>query len=213
MLDATCVPGPSVRRLQKLHRVRVSVTRPRASSISPRGRRVESAGKSRPWRSSGGAAAWHPACVARGSEAGMMGDCSRSALSSGPTAEPASILIVEGYGHRREGLEASPCAEGLKVETAAEYLEAIRKIKDGRFALAIIDVDLAASRNSELTGWDLARIFRALHPGSTLVLVTAEWRPDLRIEAARLPGCQLLEKPINPAELRAMLRAHQAELK
>ena len=127
--------------------------------------------------------------------------------------EDARVLIVEGYGHSREGLTASLRASGLTVETAAEYLEAIRKIKDGRFAVAIIDVDLPASRNSELTGWDLARIFRALHPGAALVLVTAEWRPDLRAEADRLPDCSLIEKPINPGELRAMLLTLQAGVK
>jgi CheY-like chemotaxis protein len=127
--------------------------------------------------------------------------------------EDTRVLIVEGYGHSREGLTASLRASGLSVETAAEYLEAIRKIKDGRFAVAIIDVDLPASRNSELTGWDLARIFRALHPGAALVLVTAEWRPDLHAEADRLPDCMLIEKPINPGELRAMLRTLQAEVK
>lgn len=124
--------------------------------------------------------------------------------------DDSRILIVEGYGHSREGLTASLRAAGLSVETAAEYLEAIRKIKDGHFSVAIIDVDLETSRNGELTGWDLARIFRALHPGATVLLVTAEWRPDLLAEAERLPDCSLIEKPISPAELRAMLRSLQA---
>ena len=127
--------------------------------------------------------------------------------------DEARILIVEGYGHSREGLTASLRAGGLIVETAAECLEAIRKIKDGHFTLAIIDVDLGASRNGELTGWDLARIFRALHPGAAVLLVTAEWRRELQVEADRLPDCTLIEKPINPAELRVMLRTLQAEAK
>ena len=76
--------------------------------------------------------------------------------------------------------------------------------------MAIIDVDLVASRNGELTGWDLARIFRALHPGAAVLLVTAEWRRELQAEADRLPECTLIEKPINPAELRVMLRTLQA---
>ena len=125
--------------------------------------------------------------------------------------DEARILIVEGYGHSREGLTAALGAGGLIVETAAEYLEAIRKIKDGRFTVAIIDVDLGASRNGELTGWDLARIFRALHPGAAVLLVTAEWRPELQAEADRLPDCTLIEKPINPAELRVMLRTLRRE--
>jgi DNA-binding response OmpR family regulator len=123
--------------------------------------------------------------------------------------DEGKVLIVEGYGHSREGLTASLRSSGLAVETAAEYLEAIRKIRSGHFAVAIIDVDLAASPTSQLTGWGLARIFRALHPGGTLVLVTAEWSPDLRAEADRLPDCTVIEKPINPAELRAMLRSLQ----
>src|SRR5262245_14073876 len=108
-------------------------------------------------------ARWHPACVLRTAKGRRgMADFSRTAVSTGPTTEPAAILIVEGYGHSREGLTASLRTEGLAVENAAEYLEAIRKIRDGRFAMAIIDVDLAPSPSSELTGFDLARVFRAL---------------------------------------------------
>jgi CheY-like chemotaxis protein len=123
--------------------------------------------------------------------------------------DDGKVLIVEGYGHSREGLTASLRSSGLVVDTAAEYLEAIRKIRSGHFAVAIIDVDLAPSPTSQLTGWDLARIFRALHPGGVLVLVTADWSPDLRAEAERFPDCTVIEKPINPAELRAMLRSLQ----
>jgi CheY-like chemotaxis protein len=123
--------------------------------------------------------------------------------------DEGKVLIVEGYGHSREGLTASLRSSGLVVDTAAEYLEAIRKIRSGHFTVAIIDVDLAPSPTSQLTGWDLARIFRALHPGGALVLVTADWSPDLRTEADRFPDCTVIEKPINPAELRAMLRSLQ----
>ncbi len=135
---------------------------------------------------------------------------SPGAVSAEGTAKPARVLIVEGYGQSREGLTYSLRSQGLGVDTAAEYLEAIRKMKDGRFAVAIIDVDLPAARNSELTGWDLARIFRALHPSAALILVTAEWGAELGAEAERLRDCCLIEKPINPSELRAMVRALQS---
>ncbi len=128
-------------------------------------------------------------------------------VSAEGSAEPVRVLIVEGYGQSREGLTYSLRSQGLGVETAAEYMEAIRKMKDGGYGVAIIDVDLPASRNGELTGWDLARIFRALHPRAALVLVTTEWHAELGSEAERLRDCCLIEKPINPAELRAMVRA------
>jgi len=135
----------------------------------------------------------------------------RGTVSAEGTAEPARVLIVEGYDQSREGLAYSLRGHGLAVESAAEYLEAIRKMKDGRFAVAIIDVDLPAARYSELSGWDLARIFRALHPSAALVLVTAEWRAELGGEAERLRDCCLIEKPFDPAELRAMVRALQSD--
>jgi DNA-binding response OmpR family regulator len=135
----------------------------------------------------------------------------RGAAGMEEAPEPARVLIVEGYGHSREGLAASLRDQGLLVETAAEYAEAIRKIGDGRFAVAIIDVDLPAGQGSGLDGWDLARIFRARHRAAAVILVTAEWRPELGAEAERLRDCCLLEKPINPAGLRAMVRALQSD--
>jgi CheY-like chemotaxis protein len=125
--------------------------------------------------------------------------------------DPGGVLIVEGYGQSREGLTHAMRSLGLSAEMAADYLEAIRKMKDGRFRVAIIDVDLPAARNSELTGWDLARIFRALHPGAAVILVTAEWRAGADGEAERLRDCRLIEKPINPGELRALVRALQSD--
>jgi CheY-like chemotaxis protein len=125
-------------------------------------------------------------------------DRARGTINSGAEMDEARILIVEGYGHSREGLTASLRTGGLIVETAAECLEAIRKIKDGHFTVAIIDVDLGASRNGELTGWDLARIFRALHPGAAVLLVTAEWRRDLQVEGRSSPRMHLIEKPSTP---------------
>jgi len=125
----------------------------------------------------------------------------------------ARVLIVEEYVHSREGLSDSLRAAGVIVETAAECLDAIRKIKDGDFTVAIIDADLSASRDGELTGWDLARIFRALHPAAAVLLVTAEWRRELQAEADRLPECTLIEKPTNAIQLRVMLQRLQPNAK
>lgn len=135
----------------------------------------------------------------------------RGVVSAGRGAGPARILIVEGYVHSREGLTTSLASDGLGVEPAAECGEALRKMRDGHFDLAIIDVDLRSTRDADLNGWDVARMFRALHPGAAVILVTAEWRPELGTAAARLRDCCLIEKPINPAELRSMVRALQSD--
>ena len=126
------------------------------------------------------------------------------------STEPARILIVDAYGHSREGLRASLRGGGCVVETAAGSWETISKMREGRFRAAIIDLELPPAHG--VSGWDLARVFRAFQPAAAIILVTAEWRPEFREEARRLQRAQLLEKPINPAELRAIVRTLHAEL-
>ena len=62
-----------------------------------------------------------------------------------------------------------------------------------------------------MSGWDLARIFRAFQPGAAIILVTAEWRPELRAQADGLHRARVVEKPIHPGELRALVKALQSE--
>jgi len=120
------------------------------------------------------------------------------------------ILVVDDESHSREGLRDSLARDGHAVETAADGWQAIRKIKEGRFDLAVIDLDLAPYQGVALTGWDLARIVRAYHPGLPIIILAAEeWRPERR-QAEDLRVSQVLEKPISLAELKALARAHTA---
>jgi DNA-binding response OmpR family regulator len=125
---------------------------------------------------------------------------------------PARVLVLEGYGHSREGLTTSLRGHRATVETAGDCQDAIHKLNDGHFDAGIIDVDVRSTRDGDLTGWDVARVFRALHPSAALILVTAECRPELTTAAVRLRDCRLVEKPIDPAALRATLRALHARV-
>jgi DNA-binding response OmpR family regulator len=140
-----------------------------------------------------------------------MAENSRAVMSEPTRTDRARILVVEGYSHSREGLSTSLRGDRACVETAGDCQDAIHKLNDGHFDAAIIDVDLRSPRGADLSGWDVARVFRALHPTAALILVTAEWRPELGAAATRLRDCRLIEKPINPAELRATVRALHAQ--
>ncbi len=83
-----------------------------------------------------------------------------------PGAEPIRILIVDAYGHSREGLRVSLLGGGCQVETASGCWEAIKKVKEG---------------------------------------------PEIRAQAERLGVTRVLEKPINPRELRALVQTLGAE--
>ncbi|HEV8440624.1 MAG TPA: response regulator [Methylomirabilota bacterium] len=118
---------------------------------------------------------------------------------------------MDAYGHSREGLSASLRGGGWTVETASGSWEAVKKAKDGRFGLAIIDLDLPPAHGVAVSGWDLSRIFRAFHPAAAVILITAEWRPELKAEAERHSRMRLVEKPISPAELRSLVKALESE--
>lgn len=121
-------------------------------------------------------------------------------------ARPTRVLIVDAYSHSREGLRISLHGETCVVETAASSWEAISKIKDRRFELAIIDLELPPAHGVTMNGWELVQVFRAFQPGAHVVLVTADWRPDLTAHTQGLEGVRLVEKPIDTAELRGIVR-------
>ena len=115
------------------------------------------------------------------------------------------ILVVDDDLHSREGLRDSLRTEGFRVETAADAWEAIRKVKEGRFDMAIVDLDLPPVHGLNMGGWDLARIFRAYHPAIRLIVVSAEDPEIVRAEAEQMRVPLLLEKPISPARLKKMV--------
>jgi CheY-like chemotaxis protein len=133
-------------------------------------------------------------------------------LSEGGESEGSKpILIVDAYGHSREGLSASLRAGGWMVETAAGSWEAIQKAKEGGFGLAIIDVDLPPAQGVSVSGWDVARIFRAFHPDAAVILVSEESRPEMTTGFPPLDRVRVVVKPVSPAALRTLLRALESE--
>src|SRR5687768_17166127 len=106
------------------------------------------------------------------------------------------LLLVDPYGTSREGLGAALRGSGFAVETAAGSSEAIRRIVDSEFDLAIIDLDLPPAHGIAEDGWDLVRILRAADPALPMVLIAAECQPDTQAEALRYGAAHLLEKPI-----------------
>src|SRR3989454_11883478 len=121
-------------------------------------------------------------------------------------AGPTRILIVDPYGHSRDGLSLALLGRLCHVETAATSWEAIKKIKERPFDIAVVDAELPSTHGLAMTGWDVARILRAFNPALAIVVVTAEKGPDAQRQADRLGISRLLEKPISPRELRTILQ-------
>jgi CheY-like chemotaxis protein len=96
------------------------------------------------------------------------------------------------------------------VETAADSWQAIKIIKEHPFDIAIVDLDLPPVHGVSVNGWDLARIFRAYHPAISIIVVSAEDRSAVKAEAERLGVSEFLEKPINPTQLKMIVRTLHA---
>jgi CheY-like chemotaxis protein len=121
------------------------------------------------------------------------------------------LLLVDPYGGSREGLGAALRGGGLSVDTVEGASEAIARVRAGEVDLAIVDLDLPAAHGVAEDGWDLVRILRAANPALPLILIAAECQPDTQAEARRRGAARLLEKPINPRELRSIIRALRPE--
>lgn len=116
------------------------------------------------------------------------------------------VLIVEDDLHSREGLRAALTSGGYCVETAGDGLQALQKIWEGLFEVAIIDVDLPPVYGVVMSGWDLVRVFRGYDPALAIIVVSAEDGPAARGQARQLKVTEFLEKPVSPAQLKALIK-------
>ncbi len=108
--------------------------------------------------------------------------------------------------HSREGLRDTLLSEGYRVDSSADSWQAIRKIKECPFDIAIIDLDLPDVHGVAVTGWDLVRIFRAYHPAISLIVIGAEDGKAMRAQAEQLRISEFLVKPISPSQLKGIVR-------
>lgn len=117
-----------------------------------------------------------------------------------------TILVVDDDRPSREGLRDALVHGGYAVETAADTWQAIKKVRERPFEVAIIDLDLPPVHGVSLSGWDLVRIVRAYRPGTAIIVVSAEDDVALKARAQLLRVAEFLEKPISPTHVKALVR-------
>jgi DNA-binding response OmpR family regulator len=122
------------------------------------------------------------------------------------------ILIVEDDPHSRKGLQDSLLADGHGVEAVSDGWQAFRKIKEGVFDLAIVDLELPPVLGIAITGWDLVRILRAYFPGIPIVILSSQEDAAIRRLLDRFKVSTFLVKPIDPARIRATARSLEEDI-
>ena len=119
---------------------------------------------------------------------------------------------MEDDQHSRKGLQDSLLTDGHSVEAVSDGWQAFRKIKEGVFDLAIVDLELPPVLGVAMTGWDLVRILRAYFPGIPIVVVSSQEDAVIRRLLDRFQVSTFLVKPIDPARIKAVARGLDADI-
>ncbi len=107
------------------------------------------------------------------------------------------VLVVDDYAPEREAMAELLDLWGYEVETAEDGLEALEKIFASSPNLVLSELSLPLMGGIELLQ-ELKRRSRMM----PFIIVTSEVAPSERSEALALGAFALLEKPINPEQLK-----------
>lgn len=120
----------------------------------------------------------------------------------GDLPEPFSLLIVDDDEQILSLLRDLLTQERrYRISTAPAPREALTLLRAGPFDLLITDY-----RMPEMTGLDLVREARRLHPDLIGILITGFAWPDAAAEATEAGAYDLMLKPLNIVEVRVRVR-------
>jgi len=125
--------------------------------------------------------------------------------SSG-ASRPRAVLVVGDDRASREGLRAALEGDGHVVETAPDVWQGLARTRNRDFDAIIVDLDLPPLQGVRLAVRDIVQMLRVYRPRSAMIVVSSEVDAALLQDARTLRINELLEKPISPHELRAIVR-------
>ena len=111
------------------------------------------------------------------------------------------ILIVDDELALRESLAGWLERDGYDVEMASGSKEALKRLKDTRFDIFIVDVKMR-----EISGIEILKQVNETHPDATVVMMTAYGSIDTAIKAMKNNAYDYLLKPFDPIELSLMIK-------
>jgi DNA-binding response OmpR family regulator len=112
------------------------------------------------------------------------------------------ILIVEDEPAIAFGLEADLTAEGYAVEVVADGETAVKRAREGAFALILLDVMLPRK-----DGFEVCRELRRTGFKTPIIILTARSQEVEKIMGLEWGADDYVTKPFSPPELRARIKA------
>jgi CheY-like chemotaxis protein len=115
------------------------------------------------------------------------------------TQSRVHILVVDDERNIRNNLGMLLEAEGYKVDTAGNGDDGLLRVKEGRYDIVFVDVQMP-----KMDGLQLLRHLRGLRPKMPVVMLTAYGTASRAVEAMKLGAVDFLEKPFDPKAIQLL---------
>ena len=115
------------------------------------------------------------------------------------TGSQIHILVVDDERNIRNNLAMVLEAEDYKVDKSANGDDAILSVKQGRYDIAFVDIQMP-----KMDGLELLRYLRGLRPKMPVVILTAYGTVHRAVEAMKLGAVDFLEKPFDPKAIQLL---------
>ena len=113
-----------------------------------------------------------------------------------------TILVVQDDPSVAQGLEDDLSFEGYEVEVVGDGETALRRARQGRFDLMILDVMLPGKN-----GFEVCRTLRKEGAQISIVMLTARDSEAEKTLGLEMGADDYVTKPFSPSELRARIKA------
>lgn len=111
------------------------------------------------------------------------------------------ILVVDDELNMLALLKRVLCKEGYRIECAQSGKAGLRIAKEGRFALAIVDVSMP-----DMDGIDLLRQLKSISTGMPVIMISALPSWETERQARELACTHWLSKPLDMRQLKEIIR-------
>jgi len=119
---------------------------------------------------------------------------------------PGRLLIVDDDAGDAEALRALLAEDGHVVDMVSSAEQALARFRDSTYTAVLADLQLPGE-----SGLDLVRALRSDAPATAVVVLTGHASVSTAVAALKHGAVDYLKKPVNPAQLRRLVRQIVAE--
>jgi DNA-binding NtrC family response regulator len=116
-------------------------------------------------------------------------------------SQGVSILVVDDEFSVRDSLYNWFKTEGYRVDTAENGMEALKKLQESSWDIALVDIKMPG-----MDGMELQRHIKKIDSTIILIIITAYATVDTAVEAMKEGAYDYLSKPIDPDKLSILIR-------